>query len=283
MNVQTVLEKVEKLPPAPAVLPMLLRLLSDTDSDPGEIVGYIKVDPSLMAQVLKLANSAYFGGSHVYDLDDAVGRIGYREVYKLVAMVCGREMLGDKLPDLCIEEGQLWEYSLATGYVMELLAGHIGTDISAAYTVGILHSLGKVVLSTYREFDYRRVMELVENRHLPLAQAERAIYGVTNAQVASTLLRKWKFDDAVTVPIEYQSNPMGANEEFRKMACMLNLSIWTVSSLGHNHGKDSWAFEVSESTVEAIGIDDVRLQKFIIEAHEKLEEIKDLLDQKQPV
>jgi len=283
MNVQTVLNKVEKLPPAPAVLPMLLKLLSNTDSDPSEIVGYIKVDQSLMAQVLKLANSAFFGGSHVYDLDDAVGRIGYHEVYKLVGMVCGKEMLGSKITDLCIEDGQLWEYSLASGYVMELLAQKVDIDPSTSYTIGILHSLGKVVLSSYKEFHYNRVIDLIEKRGLTLAQAERAIYGVTNAQVASALLKKWKFDESVTVPIEYQSNPLSAAEEHRRTTCMLNLAIWTVSSLGHNHGKDSWAFEVSDETVESIGLSQKELQRFIVTAHDKLEEIKELLDQKQTV
>ena len=56
MKAEEVLSQVEKLPPAPAVLPNLLNLLRDTNSDPHEIIALIRLDPSLTAQVLKLSN-----------------------------------------------------------------------------------------------------------------------------------------------------------------------------------------------------------------------------------
>jgi HD-like signal output (HDOD) protein len=281
MNVEEVLNKIEKLPPAPAVLPKLLKLLSDMDSDPEDIVRLIKVDPALTAQVLKLSNSAYFGGGQSHDLDDAIGKLGFREVYKLVGMVCGKDALGGSLDALYIQEGQLWEYSLATGFVMEMLAQRQKADATSAYTIGLLHSLGKVVLATYKDFNYLSVLEKIETEKVPMDQAERALYGLTNPEIGAALLRKWKFEESILIPIEYQAHPVDAPEPYKLDACMLNIAIWTVASLGLLHGKNAWSFSASPEAAEHIGISDQEMQRFVVSTHDRLGEIKELLEQSQ--
>lgn len=279
MNVQEVLNTIEKLPPAPAVLPKLLKLLADLDSDPSDIVSLIKVDPALTAQVLKLSNSAYYGGGQSHDLDQAIGKLGFREVYKLVGMVCGKDALGGRLDDLYIQEGQLWEYSLATGIVMELLAQKMKADATSAYTIGLLHSLGKVVLGTYKDFHYKAVLDKVDSEKVHMDYAERALYGLTNPEIGAALLRKWNFEETIIIPIEFQSHPMDAPEGARMDACMLNIAIWTVASLGLLHGKNAWSFSASPEAAGHIGISDVEMQRFVVMAHDRIGEIKELLEQ----
>jgi HD-like signal output (HDOD) protein len=277
MKAEEVLSQVEKLPPAPAVLPTLLNLLRDTNSDPHEIIELIRLDPSLTAQVLKLSNSVFYAMSTPsYELDDAVSRIGYREVYKLVAMVCGQQLFGNSIRALFIGKGEMWEYSLATGFVMEQMANDLGMDSTMCYTSGLLHSIGKLVITSHPTMDYADVFRMVEARGIPIMQAERELWGVTSSEVGATLLRKWKFRDEIINPIEYQACPAQA-PAFRKQACMLHLSIWTVASLGLNYGKDAWAIEASPYAMHHIGIPEERMQVFMVNAHERLASIKDLL------
>ncbi len=277
MKAEDVLSQVEKLPPAPAVLPTLLNLLRDTNSDPGEIIRYIRLDPSLTAQVLRLSNSVYYAMSTPScDLEDAVARIGYREVYKIVAMVCGQQLFNHSIQSLFLGKGELWEYSLATGYIMEQMATDLGMDAVTCYTSGLLHALGKLVITSHPSMDYADVFRIVEARGISITQAERELWGVTNAEVAAALLRQWRFRDEIVMPIEFQSCPAQA-PKFRKQACMMHLSIWTVASLGLNYGKDAWAMEASPYAMHHIGIPEERMQVFMVNAHDKLAMVKELL------
>lgn len=277
MNAEDVISQVEKLPPAPAVLPNLLNLLRDANSDPSEIIRLISLDPSLTAQVLRLSNSVFYAmSSPSDDLTDALNRIGFREIYKLVAMVCGQQLFNQSINSLFMGKGEMWEYSLATGFVMEQMAADLGVDATLAYTTGLLHSIGKLVITSHKTMDYADVFRIVEARSISISQAERELWGVTSSEVGAALLRKWKFRDEIVNPIEYQSSPAQA-PAFRKQACMLHLSIWTVASLGLNYGKDAWAIEASPYAMHHIGIPEERMQIFMVNAHEKLATVKELL------
>jgi len=277
MKAEDVLSHVKKLPPAPAVLPTLLNLLRDTNSDPGQVIGLIRLDPSLTAQVLRLSNSVYYAATSTsYDLDEAIGRIGFREVYKLVAMVCGQQLFNHSIQALFLGKGELWEYSLATGFIMEQMATDLGMDPTSCYTAGLLHSIGKLIITSHPTMDYADVFRVVEARGISISQAEREVWGVTNSEVGAALLRKWNFMEEIITPIEYQTCPAQA-PSYRKQACMMHLSIWTVASLGLNYGKDAWAMEASPYAMHHIGIPEERMQIFMVNAHDKLATIKELL------
>ncbi|MFA5257242.1 MAG: HDOD domain-containing protein [Opitutales bacterium] len=277
MKAEDVISQIEKLPPAPAVLPTLLNLLRNTNSDTAEIIRLIRLDPSLTAQVLRMGNSVYYAMSTPsYELEDAVSRIGFREVYKLVAMVCGQQLFNHSIQALFLGKGELWEYSLATGFVMEQMATELGMDATTAYTSGLLHAIGKMIITAHPSMDYADVFRIVEARGISIAQAEREVWGVTHSEVGAALLRQWKFREDIVTPIEYQSCPAQAPTH-RKLACMMHLSIWTVASLGLNYGKDAWAMEASPYAMHHIGLPEERMQIFMINAHEKLGMIKELL------
>jgi HD-like signal output (HDOD) protein len=277
MNLNDVLAKADRLPPAPAVLPKLLALLNDMDSDPMDIVRLIKVDPSLTAQVLRLSNSVYYGMStSSTSLDEAVNRIGFREVYKLVAMICSKDMLATKLDKLCIQEGQLWEQSITCGFVMEYLATKMRIDSSNCYTIGLLHALGKILITTHPDFDYDDVFNKVEQEQLSLEKAEHACFGFTMAELAACLLEKWNFPPDICIPIRHQNSPDIA-PQYKKQAGLLHLAIWMVASLGLNFGKNSWAIETNPAALEILGISEVDVMAYIPQVHDRLLSIKNLL------
>jgi HD-like signal output (HDOD) protein len=277
MKAEEVLSQVEKLPPAPAVLPSLLTLLNDVNSDPNDVIGLIRVDPSLTAQVLRLSNSVYYGStSTTYDLEEAVGRIGFREVYKMVAVICGQQLFNHKIHQLFMDKGEMWEYSLGTGFIMEQMAKELDGDSSSAYTIGLLHALGKMVINAHPTMDYADVFAVVEKEGISQTEAERKVWGVTHPEVAGALLRKWGFKDDIVNPIEFQDRPALATAH-RKAACMLHLSIFTVAALGLNHGKDAWALNADAFALQFTGLKEDQMQIFLVNAHERLAAIKALL------
>ena len=93
------IDKVKSLPPAPRILPELLTLLRQDDVDSDRVVKLIAFDPAITAAVLRLCNSAYFAGaSPASDLQEAVTRLGFKQVYQLVAAVTGSKSRATSRP-----------------------------------------------------------------------------------------------------------------------------------------------------------------------------------------
>lgn len=277
MNADDLIAHIDGLPPMPAVVPRLLNLLRDVDADPSQIADLVKIDPSLAAQVLRLANSAFYGfAEQVYDLDAAIQRIGFSETFRLVAMVCGKEVLDRSLQPLGFDPGQLWEHSLSAGFVMEKLAQETRRETASAYTTGLLHAIGKIILGSHKSLNYGRVFDLVKAEGISLDQAERAVLGTDSAELGAALLRRWNFGEEICVPVCYQNRPL-ETADYKDAACMLHLSVWVVASLGYNYGKFAWAFEAQEGAREAIKIPEERLEAFLLTAHERITHVKSLL------
>lgn len=277
MTLDSILDQVTDLPPAPQILPTLLSLLGDEESDPGEIVDLLRVDVTLTAQILKLANSAFFGMStKASSLEEAVGRIGFQEVYKMVAVICGSDMFNGGNEAYSIEPGKLWENSVAGALVMEAMAAEAGEDTSSAYTVGLLHSIGKMVINQIHKGSYHKVFDVVESTGCSLIQAEREVIGFDHAQIGAALLERWKFPAAIREPVEYQYRPLEA-PVYTNMACMLHIANWIGASVGLADGRNVFAFEVEVETLERLRFGEEHLQRFILETHGRIDQIAQLL------
>ena len=90
MTLTEICKKAQEIPASPSILPDCLRLLGDNDASLLELSDLVKQDIGLSASVLKLANSAAFGGEISFDsLDDAIFRLGFRQTYNLVVTAVG--------------------------------------------------------------------------------------------------------------------------------------------------------------------------------------------------
>ena len=86
LTLDEVVRDMEHLPSAPRVLPRLKHLLCDGNTAMAEVVEMIRLDPGIAARVLQFGNSAYFShGVRCYTVDEAVNRVGYDQIYELVA------------------------------------------------------------------------------------------------------------------------------------------------------------------------------------------------------
>lgn len=277
MNFDDIISQVKRLPPNPQIMLKLLRLLQNINTDPGDIVELIRVDTALTAQVLRLSNSAYYGVvTPSYNLEEAVNRIGFRETYKLVGVVCSSQIFNTPVQSYYLESDQMWENSIATALVMEIMAQRIGTDSSIAYTIGLLHSIGKIIINQVMAEKYADVYALVEKEKISVIEAETKVLGFNYAQLGMALLKKWNFPPEIAEPIEFQFNPLDAPTQ-QVHACSLHLAMGVVGGVGMNYGRDAWAFAPQEAALQKLDLKAEDLDRFLIQIHERLTDIKGLL------
>lgn len=228
---EQVVRELRHLPSAPKVLPRLKRLLSDGNSSMIEIVELIRLDPGISARVLQTANSAYYSkGSRCFNVDDAVNRVGYDQVYELVAYAVASQVLVRPLEAYGIEPDHLWNASVACGLAAELLAGLTGEERDVAYTVGLLHGVGLLAIDDWVLRNHPGVK--LANQGLPgeACESERALFGFTQAEAGASLLRYWDFPVTMSEPVRWQYYPR-STAGHQRMACLLHAAKWVRSAV----------------------------------------------------
>jgi len=221
-----VVRGLEHLPSAPRVLPRFKQMLCDGNTARDEVVSMMRLDPGIAARVLQFGNSSYFNqGLRCYTVDEAVQRVGYDQIYELVSTAVASQVLVRPLATYGLEADALWAHSITCALAAESIAEQTNADRNVAYTIGLLHSIGMVVVD---EWASRNRPELrFMNRTLPLeaCEAERATLGFHQAEAGATLLRSWDFPPAMSEPVRWQYLPSGTAVHF-PLAGLLHIAKW---------------------------------------------------------
>ncbi len=184
---------IRTLPAAPRILAELAPRLQLLDTDIADVTGVLRRDSGLTARLIDMANSAAFIGLEpATSIEEAVARVGFRETYRIIGAVASTQLADEALPYYGINPRRLRENALFCALMMEELSEG-ALDSGTAYTVGLLRSVGKVVID--RLARHRPGVAPFEPRRELLAQWERATWGLTNADVAARVLELWDFPE----------------------------------------------------------------------------------------
>lgn len=221
-TVEEIVGSMHYLSPAPRVLPQLERLLADPNSSLFEIMELVRLDAALTSKVIRLSNSVYFGrGATCQTLADAVNRMGFREVHRLVATAAAATLVR-RLEVYGLEPNAAWKESVACAFAAEMLAARVGEDLQAAYIIGLLHSVGRAAINHH--LAQGGPAPVFENRGFPdeFRMAEVARMGSDQAEVGARMMLAWDFEPSVVEPIRWQYRPLGAAVRHHRMAAVLH-------------------------------------------------------------
>lgn len=165
-----VLKSVE-LPVLPSTAQKVLSLMSDPDISIEKVKRIIGSDPALAAKILKVANSAFYGGfRNIQNLSQAILRLGLNSVRNIVIATS----LKNVYKRFGLTEKLLWEQMIGSAMASNLLARQTRrADAEDAFIGGLLHDIGKVVINNEYPEAYARVMEKVYNDAVPFSIAEK--------------------------------------------------------------------------------------------------------------
>lgn len=198
--------KIERFSPAPRILSQAMRLLQDPDADLEQVSRIIRSDAALMADILRGANSAYYGlGEKVSSLERAIQKIGFMECVRLLKISVSHTLSAKSLSCYGIEGEAFWAESLFTGIFIEKVAKATGSvDADTANTTGLLRWVGRLAINQcLNDFG----IGLFWDGSMPLHEWEMENVGFLQAEAGGHLLRAWRFPDEVALAIEFQEHP----------------------------------------------------------------------------
>lgn len=196
------IRKIQRLYATPEVLSRALRLVKEPDVNLENVGHLVGKDAALVADVIRLSNSALFSrGESCVDLQLALQRLGLEEVIRVIELSLSKHIFGKGLANYGLTAAQYWRSSLLAALLMEQLAFIHGVDAPEAYTIGILHALGRVLINEVLD-EVAHGPPWDRSESLEIWEVSRV--GFTHAEAGALLLGEWGFPPAIVKPIENQ-------------------------------------------------------------------------------
>lgn len=207
MELAKIVASVDTLPPTAQLLPRLQGMLTDETTDIASLAGLVKVDVGLATEIVRVSNSALYGGGEAKGLEEAINRLGFSEIFRIASTIAAKSALAGPLDFYHMASGRLWNDSIGTAVFMENLAMSTEVNADTAYTIGLMHGIGKLIINAHFS---KSGMEVYGDEEDPGPEMERRLLGWDHAQVGAEVLKNWKFPHEVHEPIRCQFAPAEA-------------------------------------------------------------------------
>ncbi|QGY38662.1 HDOD domain-containing protein [Pseudodesulfovibrio cashew] len=194
VNLLRLVTEIDALPVVPQVFLEIEKELAKEEPDINRIAEHIAKDVGLVAEIIKLVNSPYFGlPAHVDSLHKAITLLGLETIKALVLSSHLFSMYDSKpLPKFSLNK--LWAHCFRVSNIAYLIAECDGVDretLLQCRMAGILHDIGKLILCTFFPERYGQVLETMAEGGGPICTVEERIYGTTHAEVGAYLMGLW--------------------------------------------------------------------------------------------
>lgn len=221
-SMQKIFDHVLEMPSISKVVQELIESFNDPRANVDVVAKKIRMDQALSAKVLRLANSARYGtGRKVASIDSAVVMLGFDALRTLV-VASGVTGAFRKVPHLDMKE--YWRETFLVASVCKSIAKHAGLDAETAFTCGLMHSVGEVLLYLADGDTMSRIDALVRegaNR----VDLERNQLGFDYAQVGEELAKRWNFPDRITHAVG-QHTSLSSVKEIDPYALVIYLACY---------------------------------------------------------
>ena len=203
---------VSDLPPMPTVASRAIQMVENPDTTAKELTDLLSNDTALAARVLKIANSAMFSRQReITTLNQAIMLIGFKALKGIIVAATLRQ-LNKSFGAL---QKLIWENSMCTAMSATLICKKLRKRyIEEIFLLGLLHSLGQIVLLIQATKDYEKIMKIIEERHTDYITAEQEVLGFAHPLIGALVAKKWNFSAETCQAILHYRDPIdGAKPE----------------------------------------------------------------------
>lgn len=185
------------LPPLPVVVQKLLERLSSDQANAKEVAELLAADVGLVAQIMKIVNSAYYGLPHpIRDVKHAVAYLGLGEIKRVALTVSVMEQMA---PQDSGEFERFWRHSFHTALTAKTVAKTFarGIDPEELYVSALLHDVGKLVYMKFFPTHYREMADYCTRNSAMMTQAEERLGYPSHTLFGAVLCDRWLFAESV--------------------------------------------------------------------------------------
>ncbi|NNL76300.1 MAG: HDOD domain-containing protein [Desulfobacterales bacterium] len=251
---------LKSFPSMPGAAIKLLALMDDPEVSVLQIEEILRHDPGLTANVLKLANSAYFGmPSKVGSIKQAVLNLGFKRLVQMVVASCVSAVMDKPVPGYDLSPGELWRHSIAVTVAAEGLAKELKIETAEEiFTAALLHDLGKLVLGEFIQDDFKKI-ESALTPEISFEAAENLVLGTNHADIGAQILTQWSLPPATVNAVRWHHNPESADRT-DMMLDIVHVANVLCLMIGVGVGRDGLQYQPSAVVTARLGLESCHLE-----------------------
>jgi putative nucleotidyltransferase with HDIG domain len=192
-----------------------------------------------------------------------VFRLGFDEIYQIVACAVSEASLGRPQAGYGIGQGELWRHSAVAALASKVIAVKTGMNENLLFTAALLHDLGKLALSAALEGTYDEVVRQTESGSHSFLEAEQTILGTNHAEVGGRLLERWQFPDNLVRAVCHHHDPM-RSKTHTALAAGVHLADVLAHMLGHGYGHNAYAVRAQRETLALLELTARDVQELLL-------------------
>lgn len=213
-KLRSLASRLGAVPSFPSLYVEIMKEVNASHPSLENISAIISHDPSMTAKTLQAVNSAMFGLPR--QISSAFEAVQFLGVDMVVSLALSAHVF-TRFEPMALKGfslHQLWEHSLMSAlFARTILRAEqaAADDMEDAYTAAMLHDIGKLILAGNLPEQFQQTLTLVEERQIPLHQAELEIFGATHAGVGAYLLGLWGLPVPIVEAVAFHHTPGNSN------------------------------------------------------------------------
>ena len=277
LPLENIASLINSFPGMPGVAAKLLGLIDDPEMSVSQIEAILRHDAGLTANILKLANSAYFAmPSKIGSVRQAVLILGLKRLIQMVIASCVSTVMDKTVPGYDLPPGELWRHSIAVTVAAEGLVKEL--KIKAAeeiFTAALLHDVGKLVLGEFVKEDYKKI-ETALIRGMSFESAENSVLGTNHADVGAQILTQWSLPPDIVNAVRWHHNPEAADRS-DMMLDIVHIANVLCLMIGIGVGRDGLQYQPSAVVTKRLGLEPYHLEKVASQTLQWANELSDII------
>jgi putative nucleotidyltransferase with HDIG domain len=269
--------EVSTFPSMPRAGLKLRALLNKVDVTVNEIEEILRHDPGLATNVLRLANSAFFGlSTKVGSLKQAVILLGVKRFAQIAVSACMSKTMEQAVEGYDLSPGELWLHSIAVSNTAEALAKNRKiAETDDVFTPALLHDMGKLILGKFVKEELQKIESITSNA-VPLDVAEHMVLGTDHAEIGALILAKWSFPIDIVNAVRWHHNPE-AIKNSNMQSDIVYLSNHVCQSNADSDSASGQHAMPSSVVLKRLGIKLDQYEKMAEKAHSWMKKLSDTL------
>jgi putative nucleotidyltransferase with HDIG domain len=277
--VDRILRSINTIPAFPATGNKVAHLLNKPDYSVIEVAGIIKFDPSITANILKMANSAYFGAQHkISNIHDAVIYLGQQNLMRAIQTAGISKYYKKGTPGYYDKVTDLWEHSVGVALMSQIISRKItGQEDTTLYTAALLHDVGKIIMGEFVRDSMAKIAVLVASQKVSFLEAEEIVLGINHADLGGKIAAHWNFPIEIRDAISFHHRPDLLEKEEKIMPWIVYIANQACLMMGVGGGVDGLAHRAVSQVLKKFNLRMKDLEMSMVMLSDDLNHAKELV------
>lgn len=255
MDLHSLFDQLHSLPSIPKVAQDLILQFDNPNTSIDSVARNISLDPVIAAKVLRLANSARFRGAReASSVEDAANRLGFNT---LRTLVLASAVTGAFKTDSGFDLKAFWLHSFKVASLCRLLAKSRGVAAETAFTCGMMHNIGELLIQTGVPEIAARLNRKGAGDAAGRVAQETLQLGFGFPEVGAELARRWQLPEVIQQAIALQTQPHKAGADMPLPRLMAQAVMIAESIDQHNGDLEATKNELDSPLCEGLDMEDL--------------------------